>query len=288
MSKKKAGTQKRVKDKRKAHKKSTSTKSKKKVSKPLSSTAKSKVKTAVKSKENANPNVETISKLLRAKRKLNKSALEIKGYFLKHYKKSYLVILTLIIGIGLLSASAYLLFAPYVPELIFKINPPDNSINYEISESVKELLKGSEVRQSEELAPIPSENRIVIPEIGVDAEIFNAPSLDILNEYEGVWREPWSSTPVDSGTTVIAGHRFQYLPPNMVTFYNLDKLKPSDRFVVFWNKKEYVYEVSEVFEVQPEEISIREDKGYSRLVLYTCTPLGTSSKRLVVDAKQIQ
>jgi len=68
------------------------------------------------------------------------------------------------------------------------------------------------------------ENRLVIPKIGVDSEILEGSSLDVLLTKEGVWREPYDSTPDQDGNVMIAGHRFQYLPPNTHTFYNLEEV----------------------------------------------------------------
>ncbi len=87
---------------------------------------------------------------------------------------------------------------------------------------------------------------------------------------------------------MIAGHRFQYLPPNTHTFYNLDKLKIGDKLKVFWNGIEFTYEVFKTFEVFPNEVWIRNPEGNEKeLTLYTCTPIYTSEKRLVVKAKMI-
>lgn len=88
---------------------------------------------------------------------------------------------------------------------------------------------------------------------------------------------------------VIAGHRFQYLPPNTNTFYNLEDLKLDDKIIVFWKGKNYVYQVYSTFEVTPEETGIRDNNPDipHEITLYTCTPLYTSQNRFIVKAKLI-
>ncbi len=134
----------------------------------------------------------------------------------------------------------------------------------------------------------------MIPKIGVDSEILEGDTLDILNKKEGVWREPDSSTPENIGNMVIAGHRFQYLPPNTNTFYNLDKLNVNDIIVIYWQKdskiQDFIYKIYDIKEVNPNQTEIRNfDKNLNgQLTLYTCGPnVGEKDKRIVIKAKLI-
>lgn len=135
-------------------------------------------------------------------------------------------------------------------------------------------------------APYAEGNRLFIPQINVDAEIIEGEDIDVLRSKEGVWHDPTTGDPELGGNMVLAGHRFQYLPPNTHTFYHLDKLKISELIKVYWQGKEYVYEISKIFEVLPEEVWIKSETP-NELTLYTCTPLFTSEKRLVVKAKLV-
>lgn len=135
-------------------------------------------------------------------------------------------------------------------------------------------------------APIPEENRLVIPVIGVDSKIVEGQTEDAL--LYGVWHRPNTGDPVNGGNYVLTGHRFRYLPPSNTTFYNLDKLEKGDVVIVYYEGKEYDYIVDEEFVVEPEQIEIEGDLGYNVLTLYTCTPLWTSSKRLVIRANPME
>ncbi|MDP3970656.1 MAG: sortase [bacterium] len=143
---------------------------------------------------------------------------------------------------------------------------------------------------SEELVDIyyPAENRLVIPQLGVDAEILESETLDILWNHSGVWHEPETFNPDTGGNMVIAGHRFQYRPPNNTTFYNLHHLEYGDRFIVYWNQKDYIFEVTEKIVVSPVETSVRwSDPEKSEVTLYSCDPIGSTKNRLIVKAQLI-
>jgi len=55
--------------------------------------------------------------------------------------------------------------------------------------------------------------------------------------------------------------------------------------LVYWQGKEYVYRVYEITEVLPNQVEIEYSTKDSILTLYTCSPLWTSEKRLVIKAK---
>lgn len=132
----------------------------------------------------------------------------------------------------------------------------------------------------EEKKDIPQENILVIPKIDVKVKIIEGESQEALDQ--GAWRMPTTSTPDKGGNTVISAHRFKYLPPNNTTFYLLDKLNRGDRLFVYWQGKEYKYVVIESKVVEPTEISILDNTPDNRLTLFTCTPLFSTAKRLVV------
>ena len=131
----------------------------------------------------------------------------------------------------------------------------------------------------------PAENRLVIPKIGVDTQIVEGKTEATL--YKGVWRVPSGSTPDVGSNTVLTGHRFQYRPPNNTTFYLLDKLTVGDEVIVFWNQVKYQYKVTETKVVANNDFSIQSAASDPRLTLYTCTPLFSTTKRLVVIASPI-
>ncbi len=128
-------------------------------------------------------------------------------------------------------------------------------------------------------------NKIIIPKMGVDSEILEGNSEDIL--WKGIWRMPIGSTPNQGGNTIITAHRYLHRPPSPKTFYLIDKLEVGDIITVYWEGVKYEYKVTESKIVEPNEISILHNTADDRLTLFSCTPLFTSKQRLIVTAKKI-
>jgi len=197
-------------------------------------------------------------------------------------------------AVALLLISLTVLIFPLWPRLVYSFSKKDpNTIYYPISFPVsyaKSTQKLTLPTDPAQVKAIPLTNKLVIPKIGVDSDIIEGSTLDVLLSHEGVWHEPPSVTPDKVGNMVIAGHRFQYLPPNTHTFYDLDQITKGDKIIIFWNKKSYVYEVYLTETVTPDRIDIKNNdkKIPHELTLYTCTPLYTSEDRLVVKAKLVQ
>ena len=130
-----------------------------------------------------------------------------------------------------------------------------------------------------------NKNVLIIPKIGVEMDIVEGENEKAL--YKGAWRIPGTSMPNLGGNTVLGGHRYLYRPPSKRTFYNLDKLAVGDAIQVFWQGEEYNYKVKEIKIVDPKQIEILNNTKEDILTLFTCTPLFTSKKRLVVIAEKI-
>lgn len=127
----------------------------------------------------------------------------------------------------------------------------------------------------------PADNRLVIPKIGVNMAITEGTNSEAaLNG--GAWRIPNSSTPREGGNTVLSAHRFRYRPPSNLTLYLLDKVKPGDVMIVYWEGKEYDYRVSQVKIVPRENTDIAEPTLTDQLTVFTCHPLFSTKERLVV------
>ncbi|MEA3355633.1 MAG: sortase [Patescibacteria group bacterium] len=68
-------------------------------------------------------------------------------------------------------------------------------------------------------------------------------------------------------------------------FYKLDELEKGDEIVVWFLGEKYVYRVvgSQVVEADNVEV-FKENKDGEKLFLVTCTPRGTTQRRLIVEA----
>lgn len=186
------------------------------------------------------------------------------------------VIVTLCVG-------AYLTYV-YYPLIRFKLKGSDlTKTSIEFKTELSEDLGISE----DGLKDMPKENTLVIPKIGVKAEILEGETLNVLDKDEGVWREPYTSIPTRGSNMVIAGHRFQFLPPNNNTFYLLPELKEGDYIIIYWEGEEYKYKVSETLDSSVWTDFVYKKEKNTTVTLYTCTPLETAHRRFVVRAEII-
>lgn len=131
------------------------------------------------------------------------------------------------------------------------------------------------------LKAIPSDNRLVIPQMQLDAAIHEGSHPYTLSK--GLWHRPGTGSPTSGGNMVIAGHRFTYA--GAAILFHLDTLKQNDILIVYWQGKEYDYKVNAIKIVSPLDVSVEQDTTQPKLTLYTCTPLWTSKERLVVTAE---
>lgn len=183
---------------------------------------------------------------------------------------------------------AFLIIAPFwlaARYFLLNLKPETSTDQWQNISLVQE-----QTRQIANHLPVAQDkpvNQIIIPKIGV-----NAPIIESLNESyglaRGAWRLPQSSTPDEGGNTVITGHRFQYLPPNNVTFYLLDKLEIGDIISIIWQQKEYYYKVIATKIIKPEDLSILASSEKNILTVFTCNPVFSMKERLVVIAELIE
>lgn len=141
---------------------------------------------------------------------------------------------------------------------------------------------------------IPAAPTISIPKINVAAPVVYEPSMaeaSIQKALEsGVVHYGNTAVPGQVGNTVIFGHSSNdwWEPGNYkFVFVLLDKLVVGDRFTVDYQSKRYTYEVTGSKVVEPTDLSVLNQTSTPTLTLITCSPPGTSLRRLVVTAKQV-
>lgn len=205
---------------------------------------------------------------------------------IKYNKKTLLKALVYILELLALALFIYLLFLPVYP--LFKYGLSD----YSNANEAKEIEKVEEktlaiINSLPESEYAVSPNRLIITKIGV-----NAPIVQTDNEEYGLslgaWLVPDGSTPSQGGNTVITGHRFKYLPPNNLTFYLFDKLEAGDIVSVIWQEEKYFYRIKEIKIVDKTDLSVLSPSEESILTMFTCHPIYSTEKRLVVIAELIK
>ncbi|MDD3661718.1 MAG: class E sortase [Candidatus Dojkabacteria bacterium] len=179
-------------------------------------------------------------------------------------------------------ACVYALIMPIAPQIGFWLKSMNEEGVYRQHGDAEMQISFADF-DSETEDELRSQNTLIIPVIGLDVQIVEGADDEALER--GAWRRPATSTPDKGGNTVITGHRFKYLPPSNLTFYHLDKVKEGDLIIVYWNGLRYDYSVVDIFVVEPTQIEVEAPTDEPRLTLYTCTPLWTASKRLVIVAE---
>lgn len=129
-----------------------------------------------------------------------------------------------------------------------------------------------------------------IPNLG----IFNA-TVSVGGEdlSEGLIHYGGTAYPGSFGNAVIFGHSVlpQFFNPHdyMTIFSTLPTLKIGDEVIVDFDGVRYYYQIEEMVEVEPEDLSILEQRfNDSYLTLITCVPPGTYLRRLVVKARLVK
>jgi sortase A len=128
---------------------------------------------------------------------------------------------------------------------------------------------------------------ISIPKIKIENAIVSTTDTDLkkhLVNYKG------TGIPGESGNAVIFGHSTlpQLFNPGdyKTIFANLYKLKNGDTIYATINNTIYTYKIFKTIVVNPQDNSaLTQNYDDSYLTLVTCTPPGTTWKRLVISAK---
>ncbi len=203
-------------------------------------------------------------------------------------KKLLLKALAVMLGFLIVGLSLYILVLPFYPELKYRFFMQNASQALSQETVVEKNNEPSPVVASSSLAVAKREgNFLVIPKIGVDIPIVDSANGDWALA-RGAWRMPETSTPDKGSNMAVAGHRFKYLPPNNLTFYLLDKLVKGDQMTVFWQGKDYIYQVSETKIVPPTDVGVLAATEKTTLTLITCDPIWTQKNRLIVVAELVE
>ncbi|MGB9911262.1 MAG: sortase [Microgenomates group bacterium] len=147
------------------------------------------------------------------------------------------------------------------------------------------------------IIPLDTDFGIVIPKIGVNAKIFAEVDPTNLNEYlsilkKGVAHSRGSAYPGEVGNVFLFAHStdvFWNVNRYNAVFFLIGKLEKGDEINIFYQGKKYIYNVVEKKVVSPEilEDYIKNHVSGKTLTLQTCYPPGTTLKRLIVIAKEV-
>ena len=127
---------------------------------------------------------------------------------------------------------------------------------------------------------------IEIPKIKVNLPIYHGTGKDVLQEAIG--HLEGTSLPVGGKGThcVLSGHRGL---PSAKLFTDLDKLSEGDTFLLYTLDEILTYEIDQIRVLEPTDLStldIDAEKDYC--TIFTCTPYGINTHRLMLRGHRIQ
>lgn len=196
-----------------------------------------------------------------------------------------------------LSFFVILNFPAYYSRFKFFLNPPTVA-------PTKTVLKPVEAPKTEpttlqpQLNPVvlvgdQDNNRLKIVKIGVDVPIvWGAPFEQIVERLQdGVVHYDGMALPGENGNVFLTGHSSNFWWDKgkfNTVFANLDQVEEGDEIIATYQNVRYRYIVEKKFVVDPSRIEVLNPSDHSIITLMTCTPIGTTINRLIVQAKQVE
>lgn len=189
-------------------------------------------------------------------------------------------------------------FPAYLAKARYFLNPPIVEVQKTVlapADTLKSTAAPQVAPASNPIAQISDteNNRLKIAKIGVDAPIaWDVPYQQIVeNLSDGVVHYGGTALPGQNGNVFITGHSSNFWWDKgkfNTVFANLDKLEEGDEIAVAYQTIQYRYKVEKKFVVTPSRIEVLNPLDHSIITLMTCTPVGTTLNRLIVQAKQIE
>lgn len=150
----------------------------------------------------------------------------------------------------------------------------------------------------------PPENRIIIPKLGINVPLVTPSYKSLLSEdWErvetdiqealrmGVVHYPGTARPGQAGNFFVTGHS-SYYPWDSgrykSIFAKLGRLEVGDEYFVYYGGDKFRYVVSDKKEVKPANVDVLDQPLNRRMAtLMTCTPVGTTLRRLILTAQEV-
>lgn len=164
---------------------------------------------------------------------------------------------------------------------------------------------GTEGSLLDHLPPVgPPENRLIIPALDLNVPIVVPPNEALLREdwktleetiqkslEGGVAHYPGTARPGQAGNFFVTGHSsyFPWAPGAFKSvFARLHELNEGDEYWVFYNGDRHRYIIQSKKEIKPSDVTVLDQPVGKRIsTLMTCTPVGTTLRRLILTAQEV-
>ncbi len=176
------------------------------------------------------------------------------------------------------------------------------------SQNLQAHLAGADNGHRDDLSVVPTvgppDNRLIVPKLGLNVPIVNPPIDALLNEdwakleediqtglQDGVVHYPGTARPGQAGNFFLTGHSSYYAWSEgdyKSVFARLSELSVGDEYWVYYGGDKHRYVVTGSHEVKPSDVHVLDQPTDARVAtLMTCTPIGTTLRRLIVSAQEI-
>lgn len=148
----------------------------------------------------------------------------------------------------------------------------------------------------------PPEKRLIIPKLDLNVPIVTPPTDSLLREdwkqletdiqtglEDGVVHYPGTARPGQAGNFFVTGHSSYYYKGDYTSvFARLYQLNPGDEYWVYYGGDKFRYVIQDKKEIKPSDVSVLDQPVGKRIsTLMTCTPVGTTLRRLIITAQEV-
>jgi LPXTG-site transpeptidase (sortase) family protein len=189
------------------------------------------------------------------------------------------------------------------------IKVPDK-IDHRLSDKLKRIPELATAGQSEgnlldHLPTVgPPDNRLIVPSLDLNVPIVVPPNDALISEdwkkleeqiqeelQRGVVHYPGTARPGQAGNFFVTGHSsyFPWAPGEYKSvFARLHELNVGDEYWVYYNGDKHRYVIQSKKEIKPADVSVLDQPVNKRIsTLMTCTPVGTTLRRLIITAQEV-
>lgn len=210
-------------------------------------------------------------------------------------------ILLIVAGVSLIGVTIWMKYDTYRQQqavldsfrnLQFDVPEGENKDRETLEEDTKENSDEKNKADKGEVEKDKKPEKAQLEE-GKGIAILNIPKINLeIGIIEGVRYEdikyvvghfPGSPMPGEKGNFSIAGHRISYFGQ---AFKDIDKLEKGDKVKVTYNGKEYTYEVTDMYEVTPDETEALNPTKDATITIVTCTT--DAKNRVIVKGKLVE
>ena len=215
--------------------------------------------------------------------------------------RNVLGILLIVAGVSLIGVTIWMKYDTYRQQqavldsfrnLQFDVPEGENKDRETLEEDTKENSDEKNKADKGEVEKDKKPEKAQLEE-GKGIAILNIPKINLeIGIIEGVRYEdikyvvghfPGSPMPGEKGNFSIAGHRISYFGQ---AFKDIDKLEKGDKVKVTYNGKEYTYEVTDMYEVTPNETEALNPTKDATITIVTCTT--DAKNRVIVKGKLVE